>query len=86
MHASRADPPKMQWLTTPDKSLNYQFIAAIYCIFIVAGVLLFAVEHYGVSEQVSGWWMIPAPALPALLWALFMHSRQLSFAKASKEA
>lgn len=66
----------LQWLVTPDASLNYNFIAAIYSIFIVAGVLLFAVEHGGVSDQVNGWWMIPAPALPALFWALFMNSRQ----------
>jgi hypothetical protein len=76
----------LQWLTKPDPQLSYSLLASIYFLFVLACALLFAVEAYEVSEAVSGWWMIPAPAAPALAWALWMRSRQRSSTASGKEA
>lgn len=63
-------------LLTPDPSLNYGFIAVVYGILSLIAAILFALQWFEVSEAVRGFWMVPAPTIPALLWVLFLRSRQ----------
>jgi hypothetical protein len=62
-------------LLTPDPSLNYGFIASIYAVLSAIALLLFAVQHAGIAPSLNGFWMVPAPCLPMLLWVLFMRAR-----------
>jgi len=73
-----------RWLVTPDPLLNYLFLARVFALLSLVAVALFAAQyHFGVAA-VTGFWLVPAPTLPALAYALFLHSRARAAARAAE--
>jgi len=66
----------LQSLVKPDPSLSYSFIAGVYAVLCAISALLLIVQYFGLWAPANGFWIIPAPALPALAWVLWLGSRQ----------
>ena len=65
-------------LTTPDAGTNYYFLACVYAFFSAICALLFSLSYFKVVEGAEGWWIIPAPSIIALIYAVFMHAQSKS--------
>jgi len=77
----------MSWLLQPDPDLNYFVIAVCLAIFSAAAAALYAAERSdALGGSLQGWWMIPAPAAPGLVWVLAMHVLQSRAAAARAKA
>jgi hypothetical protein len=77
----------MSWLLRPDPDLNYFVIALCFSVFTVAAIALYAAEASdALGGALSGWWLIPAPAAPGLVWVLLMHALQSRAAAARAKA
>ena len=75
----------LSWLLQPDPELNYSLIAACFALFSAASAAQLAAERAdALGGALAGWWLIPAPAAPALAWVLCMRARQRSAAGAAK--
>ncbi len=70
------------WFVTPDPSLNYGFISQIFALLSVVSAAFFIAQYQFGASSVTGFWIVPAPCLPALLYTLFLHSVSLKAAKA----
>lgn len=71
---------KMSFLSRifePNPSLNYGFIAAAYALLSILAVALGTMQLYDVGNA-HGYWLIPAPCVPALLYMLILWWRQKS--------
>ena len=77
----------MSFLFRPDPDLNYFVIAICFAVFTVAAIALYAAEGSGaLGGALSGWWLIPAPAAPGLVWVVLMHVLQTRAAAARAKA
>ena len=74
----------VSWLFTPDPLLNYSFLAKIYAALAVIAVLLFVAQYAFEAESVTGFWLVPAPTVPALVYVLYLASVQKRAAAAQK--
>jgi hypothetical protein len=75
----------LRWALTPDDSLNYDFLCAVYAFLAGVCLLLVALEHVYDAEGIKGWWIITAPCIPGLLYFLFLRARSRAAAGASKK-
>lgn len=62
-------------LLDPNPDVNYGFLAGVYAIFTLIAALLFGLQHFQVTDSVTGFWLVPAPALPAFFYALLLKSK-----------
>lgn len=74
----------LSWALTPDPLLNYGFLAKIYAALAAIAVLLFVAQYGFEADSVTGFWLVPAPTLPALLYVLFLSAAQKRAAAAQK--
>lgn len=59
----------------PNPNVNYSFLAMVYAAAsVLTGVLLW-LEMGGITTAVNGYWIVPAPALPSLVYALVMRAK-----------
>jgi len=65
----------MKSLITPDPAISYGFLAAVYAVLTLLALALWAAEKQWTA--VTGFWLVPAPALPCLMYALLLRSRVL---------
>lgn len=72
---------------TPDPSIPYGFLLISYVILALCSLVLLLVQLQGGSsaEAVQGYWLVPAPAAPLSLWAMFMRSRAKQLATPASE-
>eukprot|EP00903_Cladosiphon_okamuranus_P014810 g13716.t1 len=69
---------------TPSLGINYNFVAGAYLVCsVIFGVLLCLDKQFHV-EAVEGGWVVFAPFLPCLAWALAMRSKWLATGDGSK--
>lgn len=73
--ARPAKPGFLQGLITPNPSVNYTFLVIAYAALSVIAVALFLVDLLEVTDIVKGMWIVPAPAVLTLVYALFLKSR-----------
>lgn len=68
--------PRRSWWA-PNPALNYGFIAGAYAFLTLVSLTLWTLHvHGGVAGHgLAGAWIVPAPAAPALLWALLQRWR-----------
>lgn len=62
-------------LVTPDPSMNYDFIAAVYAFLCFLSGLFWVLETYSVLEAIHGFWLVPAPCFVCLIYVLFLRAR-----------
>ena len=64
------------FLLRADPSLNYRFISSVYFFFVILTVILYGLENYGEiigwTLNIKGFWLVTAPSVPALIWAMVM--------------
>lgn len=62
---------------TPDPSIPYGFLLISYAVLALCSLVLLLVQLQGgaSAEAVQGYWLVPAPAAPLFLWAMFMRSK-----------
>lgn len=63
----------ISWAFTPDDSLSYDFLSAVYAFLAAISIMLFAAEHAFEAEGVKGYWIITAPCIPGLLYFLVLR-------------
>lgn len=82
MAASDSSPKRswLEWATTPDDSLSYDFLCVVYAFLAAISILLFALERVWDAEGIKGYWIITAPCIPGLIYFLMLR------AKAGKKA
>ena len=73
--AKPPSPSFLKSLLTADASMNYNFIAAIYTFLSLISLLFFILERYAVADSIHGFWLVPAPCLPCLVYVLFLRSK-----------
>jgi hypothetical protein len=59
---------------TPDPSLNYGFISQIFALLSVVSAVFFVAQYQFGATSVTGFWIVPAPCLPALFYTMYLHS------------
>lgn len=65
----------MDLLYSPQEDVSYDFIASMYSIGLVIGIVL-AVLDLGLKiEEIKGFWIIFAPFSVCLIWALVMRNK-----------
>ncbi len=65
----------LDFLTTPHKDINYNFIFYSYLVLALLCGVLFGVEKSLDIEQLRGYYVIFTPFPPLLLWAIWMKSK-----------
>lgn len=72
---------------TPDPSIPYGFLLIAYVVLALCSLSLLAVQLFGGEngESVKGYWLVPAPAAPLCLWAVFMRARANKLLAASPD-
>ena len=74
----------ISWLVTPDPLLNYTFLSKIFVALALISALLFVGQYVLQWEQITGFWLVPAPTLPALFYTLYLASVQRKGAREAK--
>lgn len=58
-----------------DATVNFTFINSVYAFFSIVSLVLYALDANGISgETLKGFWIIFAPALPALVISILKSS------------
>lgn len=65
------------YLVTPDPTLNYGFISKVFAALSLVSAAFFIAQYYFDATSVQGFWIVPAPTLPALFYALFLDGRSI---------
>ena len=63
-------------LVIPDPTTNYDFLSAVYAFMSLLSVIFFVLEKYAVAESIHGFWIVPTPCIPCLLYCLFLRTRK----------
>lgn len=80
--------PRATWLAylvTPDASLNYSFLVAVYALLSLLSLALAAVQHVWSDAGVAGYWIVCAPCVPGLAYFLFLRARQRAMEAGGKK-
>lgn len=64
----------LEFLYKPQDDIQYDFILYAYILATILGVVMAVLDIAFDVEIVHGFWIIFAPFLPAVLWALVMRS------------
>lgn len=64
----------MDFLYKPQDDVSYDFIASMYSIGMIIGVILAVLDLGFHIEEVKGFWIIFAPFSICLIWAVVMRS------------
>jgi hypothetical protein len=77
--AAGAKVKKSSWIVStffePHPDVNYGTMAVIYLVLSLVSVALLALSKFGQVKAVEGFYLIPSPAMPMLLWALWLRSQ-----------
>ena len=57
----------------PRAGVDYLIIRKVQAAGAVSCLLLLAAQFVAGVDGVEGWWIVPAPFLPALAWNIFKH-------------
>jgi hypothetical protein len=63
----------LRYAFTPDASLNYGFIAAIYAGLGAVSLALFVAQYWFEVHVLTGFWIVSFPCLPACLYVLILR-------------
>jgi hypothetical protein len=76
----------LSWFITPDPSLNYNFIAKVFAALSIVSLSFFIAQYYFNVTTVTGFWIVPAPTLPAFFYSLYLDSRSIKVARSGRAA
>jgi cbb3-type cytochrome oxidase subunit 1 len=65
----------LSFLYKPEEDINYTFIVFAYAVCALICGVLFGVERFLQVDAVKGYWIVFAPFVVMLPWALVMRSR-----------
>ena len=71
----------LSWFITPDPTLNYNFIAKVFAALSLVSLSFFIAQYYFNVTTVTGFWIVPAPTLPAFFYSLYLDSRSTKVAR-----
>ncbi len=72
-------------LLTPNPQVSYGFLVAVFAVWSAISAALFLTQYYKLTDSVTGFWIVPAPALPALFWAMLLRSKAAKLAAAQPQ-
>ncbi len=65
----------MDFITTPHKDINYNFIFYSYFVLGLVCLALYGIDKTANIEQLKGYYIIFTPFPPLLIWAYWMKSK-----------
>lgn len=71
--ASKKSSSLLSFLYEPDEQINYKTMSLVYAVFSLTSLVLYVMSRE--VKSVAGFYLIPAPAIPMLLWSLFLMTR-----------